>query len=435
MTTTYDPHHEAYVAEDDVRRELARAFDICHDCRLCVDRCTSFPTLFEMLAGTDGSADELTPAQQDDVVDRCFQCGLCHDVCPYRPELHEAALDMPRLMLRASAMQHAHGRRPARTRTAARVMGRTKLVGRLGSAWSGLANRLMRSAPGSPVRRVLSRTGVSGERRLPTFAGERFSVWFDRRPRIVMSKKQAAVTVLPTCLVEYQRSEVGKDLVKVYERNGFECRRSGVECCGAPLLHSGDVDRFARTAARNVATLADEIRSGTEIVIPEPGCGRVIRTAYVDHVPAEMRADAELVAEHLHDASAFLVQTHAGGRHVLDTDFDGPVPASVAYHLPPSLQGRDAGYCGRDLMKLTGARVRLVVQPSGTEGIWTMRDGRDDAVDPIADRLAARIEATDAEIVAGDGHLANVTIEERTGRRPVHPLSVLARAYGISEEL
>ena len=434
MTTTYDPHHQAYVAEDDVRRELSRVFDVCDDCRLCVDRCTSFPTLFDMLSGM-GSADEMTPAQQDDVVDRCFQCGLCHDTCPYRPGLHEAAVDMPRLMLRASAMQHAHGRRPTRTKVAARLLGRTTLVGRLGTTWSGLSNRLMRSAPGSPGRRLLSRTGLSGERRLPTFASERFSAWFDRRPRILMSKKQAAVTVLPTCLVEYQRTEVGKDLVKVYERNGFECRRSDVGCCGAPWLHSGDVERFTQVAARNVRTLADEIRSGTEVVVPEPGCANVIRTAYVDHVPADLRDDATMVAGHVHDSAAFLVQTHAGGRHVLDTDFDGPVPQSIAYHLPPSLQGRDAGYCGRDLMKLTGARVRLVTQASGTEGLWALRAGRDDAVDPVADRLGERIEAADAEIVAGDSHLANVAIEERTGRRPVHPLSVLARAYGIPEDL
>ena len=40
----------------------------------------------------------------------------------------------------------------------------------------------------------------------------------------------------------------------------------------------------------------------------------------------------------------------------------------------------------------------------------------------------------DAEVVAGDCHLANGAIIEQTGRVPLHPLQVIARAYGIPEE-
>ena len=47
MTTTYDPYHPQYLDEGDVRAELTRVFDLCHGCRLCVNLCSSFPTLFE----------------------------------------------------------------------------------------------------------------------------------------------------------------------------------------------------------------------------------------------------------------------------------------------------------------------------------------------------------------------------------------------------
>jgi len=36
--------------------------------------------------------------------------------------------------------------------------------------------------------------------------------------------------------------------------------------------------------------------------------------------------------------------------------------------------------------------------------------------------------------VAGDCHLANTAIMEQTGETPMHPLQLIARAYGISEE-
>ena len=54
MTTTYDPQHQQYLDEADVRTETTRVFDVCGSCRKCVALCGVFPGLFELL---DGSAD------------------------------------------------------------------------------------------------------------------------------------------------------------------------------------------------------------------------------------------------------------------------------------------------------------------------------------------------------------------------------------------
>jgi hypothetical protein len=43
------------------------------------------------------------------------------------------------------------------------------------------------------------------------------------------------------------------------------------------------------------------------------------------------------------------------------------------------------------------------------------------------------IAKAETDLVAGDCHLSNTAITEATGKRPVHPLQVLARAYGIEE--
>jgi hypothetical protein len=45
-----------------------------------------------------------------------------------------------------------------------------------------------------------------------------------------------------------------------------------------------------------------------------------------------------------------------------------------------------------------------------------------------------RVRDTDAQLVTGDCQLANGAITEDTGKLPLHPLQVLARAYGIEEE-
>ena len=53
-------------------------------------------------------------------------------------------------------------------------------------------------------------------RLLPPYARQRFSTWFEKRPKISLTQRQGKVTVFPTCLVEYQEPAIGHDLVKVY---------------------------------------------------------------------------------------------------------------------------------------------------------------------------------------------------------------------------
>ena len=433
MTTTYDPKDPVYFDEADVREELTRVYDLCHGCRLCFKFCTSFPTLFEMIdKHDDQDAGRLTPAEQDQVVDECFQCKLCYINCPYIPELHEWNLDFPRLMLRADAMQYANGLKSARDKTTTQMMGRTDLLGTLATTTGPVANKIVNAEPGSGIRKAVAKvTGVSPVRLLPPYAKQRFSTWFKKRPRINLTKRQGKVTVFPTCLVEYQETDIGKDLVKVYERNGIECNNTDAGCCGAPWLHSGDVKEFTKVAEKNIKTLAAEVRSGTDIVVPQPTCSYIIKKDYVDYVGGP---DAELVAEHTYHAAEYLMAVHKADDTVLDTEFTGETVESITYQTPCHLRAQNIGFKSRDLMKLTGAKVNLVQQCSGIDGMWGFRAGNEDISVPIAAKLGAQIDKAGGDVVAGDCHLANTAIVEQTGRTPQHPLQVMARAYGIAEE-
>jgi glycerol-3-phosphate dehydrogenase subunit C len=299
-----------------------------------------------------------------------------------------------------------------------------------------IANRVVNAEPGSVMRKVVAKfTGVSSVRLLPPYAKQRFSTWFEKRPKVRLTNRQGRVTVFPTCLVEYQETAIGKDLVKVYEHNGIECNNTAAGCCGAPWLHSGDVKEFTKIAKRNVSTLAAEVRSGTDIVVPQPTCSYIIKRDYPDYVVDESaRADAELVAAHTFDAAEYLVNIHMGDDTTLATDFTGETVESITYHAPCHLRAQDIGFTSRDLMKLTGAKVELVQQCSGIDGMWGLRAGNEDISVPIAKKLGEHIELAGGDAVAGDCHLANTAIVEQTGRNAKHPLQILARAYGIPEE-
>lgn len=435
MTTTYDPKNPLYFDEADVREELTRVFDICHDCRLCFNLCSSFPTLFDYVdAHDDQDAGRMTPAQQDQVTDECFQCKLCYVNCPYTPELHERALDFPRLMLRHDAMRMASGQVTLRKRATNEVMGHTDALGKLATTIPTITNVVLGAKPGSLVRKIVEKTaGVSSVRLLPPFAKQRFSTWFKNRAIPVLAKKQGSVAVFPTCLVEYQQPAIGQDLVKVFERNGVECSLvDGAGCCGAPYLHSGDMDGFIKVAAKQVKALAAAIRSGKDIVVPQPTCGYILKKDYVDYVGGP---DAELVAAHTYDSSEYLMNLHNAEGTELDITFTGEIPESISYHIPCHLRAQNIGLRSRDIMNLTGANITLIDQCSGIDGMWGLRAGNEDFSVPIAKKLANKLEAVNNQIVAGDCHLANTVIVEQTGIVPQHPLQVVARAYGIAEEL
>jgi glycerol-3-phosphate dehydrogenase subunit C len=294
MTTTYFPAHPDYLDEADVRGELTRVFDICGACRSCVDLCDTFPILFEMLDRQVPQdvpfpvlpdAGRLTPADQDRVVDSCVQCTACVVRCPYTPDVHPWAVDVPRLVWRAKAMQHDAGIRSMRSRLAGQFSGRPRLVAKLARLLPVTAERIA----GAP------------------FVRPRFSEWFDARipgspvdrAGAVNGAHNGAVTVVPTCVVEYHEPRVGVEFVESADANGIDCVLTTAGCCGAPWLYSGDIDHVAKVARRNVKTLAAEVRRGTDVVVLDNRCRHVIRVGYVDHVGG---ADAELVAAHTFDS-------------------------------------------------------------------------------------------------------------------------------------
>lgn len=432
VTTTDDPRHPKYFDEADVRGEMTRVFDICDGCRACVELCPSFPSLFAFVERFDDhDAGRLTPAEQDRVVDECFQCKLCYVNCPYTPGQHEWAVDFPRLMLRVDAMRVASNQMSIRNRRTTKVLARTDAVGKLGTATAPIANKLIGARQGSVVRKaVASFTGVSAVRVLPPFARQRFSTWFRKRTAAPAVRHHGTVTLFPTCVVEYQATAIGKDVVRVYERNGIECSLSDAGCCGAPWLHAGDVARFTKVAKRNVKTLAAEIRKHGDVVVPQPTCGYVLRQDYVDYVGGD---DAALVAAHTYDVAEYLMQVHGAGDTELDTDFAGELPEQVTYHAACHQRAQHLESASRDLLAQLGARVTTVYQCAGIDGMWGLRAENEQLSIPIARTLGQQIDAAGGAVVAGDCNLANTAIAEQTGRVPLHPISLLARAYGFPE--
>ena len=436
MTATYDPTDPKYFDPAALREEIDRVFDLCHGCRLCFNLCPSFPTMFGFVDANDGDAAALTDAERDQVVDECYQCKLCYVKCPYVPP-HEWELDFPRLMSRVHAVRQKQGV-GVREKVTDQFLARTDLLGRASVAAAPVVNWAT-GTPGSWPRRVMEKTvGLASERLLPPYAKQRFTTWFKKRvPPAAGSEGGGAASVFPTCFVEYMEPDVGRAVVEVYEHNGVECSLPPrTKCCGAPWLHSGHVDEFVKAAQHNVAALATEVRAGRDVIVAQPTCAYVIKRDYPLYAKG---ADADLVASHTFDPAEYLMRRHrdADDPFMLRDEFRGreagAVPDEVTYHVACHLQAQNAGLRSRDLLKVAGVKCAIVQRCSGIDGTWGYRAENYELARKVAAPLGRDVDASGNEVVCGDCHLANGSILQETGTQPVHPLQLVARAYGLED--
>jgi Fe-S oxidoreductase len=390
--------------------------------------------LFGFIDANDGDVSSLTDAERGQVVDECYQCKLCYVKCPYVPP-HEWELDFPRLMSRVHAVRQ-RDLVGVKERLTDQFLGRTDALGRASVAAAPVVNWAT-GTPGSLSRRVMEKvTGLASERLLPPYAKQRFTTWFKKRGRRTAGPRGAgAVSVFPTCFVEYMEPDVGRAIVEVYEHNDVDCSLpEGTKCCGAPWLHSGRVDEFTKAARRNVEALAAEVRAGRDVIVAQPTCAYVVKRDYPIYVKGP---DADLVAAHTFDPAEYLVRRHrdAEDAFTLRDEFpgraDGSVPDAVTYHVACHLVAQNAGLRSRDLLKTAGVRCSIVQRCSGIDGTWGYRAENYELARKVAGPLGREIEAAGNEVVCGDCHLANGSILQETGTQPVHPMQLMARAYGV----
>jgi Fe-S oxidoreductase len=396
-----------------------------------VKLCPSFRSLFEMIDDLGGTerVDELTPAQHKRVVDECYDCKLCYVICPYTPDQQqEWRIDFPQLMLRSSIGYTDAGQ----VSRSARMLARTDQQGRIATALAPVVNATAKFGPARVAMEMV--TGIARDRLLPTYHRVRFSKWFgERRPRRPApgAPDRGPVALFPACLVEYQDPAIGKATVAVLEHNGFTCELPQDQvCCGMPWLDAGDTDRFRDAAQRNVNALLPAVEAGRSIVVPQPTCAYTLKDEYPAFLGTEA---ARRVSAATFDAAELLMNAHRSGDK-LDTNFPGKTYETITWHAACHYRAQQVGPRSSQLMQLTGAKVQMVERCSGIDGTWGLRAENMEMAQRVAKPLMEKVRESSAELIAGDCQLANTAIEEATEKRPVHPLQVVARAYGIEKD-
>ena len=118
------------------------------------------------------------------------------------------------------------------------------------------------------------------------------------------------------CFANYYNPDMGKSLVEVMERNGFEVIVPEQKCCGMPQMANSAVDAAKKNYDFNMKSLAEAAAPGYDIITTCPSCNMMIKK---EGLPFFDSPEARFVGERVYDASEYLLKLHAEGK--LDTRF------------------------------------------------------------------------------------------------------------------
>ena len=426
-----NPNEDRYWDPRDLESELRRMMDVCHNCRMCVNYCGSFPDMFSRIdrdmERNDAHGSEMLAADDfTSITDHCWQCKLCYIKCPYTAdEGHPWLLDIPRQLAREKAQR---AKRVGIT-LQDRALGEPGALGKLNAGPMAPlvnfvnANRL--------VRKSMEKTaGISAEFLLPPFAKQTFESWLKHHDALPEAGSSGSLAIFSTCLGDYNFPAVPANAVRVLEKNGYRVFRPEQQCCGMPNVDGGDLEGAKAKAKANVESLLREIELGRTIVVVQPTCGYMLKKEYPELLGTK---EAELVASKTLDVMEFLEKLRREKKLV--KDFKRGL-GKVAYHAPCHLRAQKIGTPGaRILGLLPDTEVDVIEQCSAVDGTWGMKAQWYEEGRRYAQKLVRGIEnaVEDAEksVVVSDCQLAGQRILKENEVEVLHPISALATAYGI----
>ena len=181
----------------------------------------------------------------------------------------------------------------------------------------------------------------------------------------------------------------------------------------------------------NVRILAEGVRQGYHIVATEPSAALCLTREYPQLVDDE---DARLVAANTSEACAYLWKLHTLGTAATRLR---PINTVLGYHPPCHLKALQVGTPGKNLLasfpacRCTASRGAARAWPAPTASLHKNYRASLRAGWGLISRLR------DPGILAGatECSTCKMQMEQGTTKPTIHPIKVLALAYGLMPEI
>ena len=418
--------------------EMHRIFDICHGCRRCFNLCDSFPRLFDLIdASPSCELDGVDRKDYAKVAEACTLCDLCFMTkCPYVPP-HEFNLDFPHLMLRYRAAELKEGKVP----WAHKQLIETDRNGALARPVAPLANWANKTGNGLTRPLLEMAAGVDRRAALPKYVGKTFVMRAKAKPPTVNDQAPAfgrKAVLYATCFANYNNPAIGEATQAVLARNGVATEVLYPGCCGMPKLEQGDLAAVAAAARKVAAALVPKIEQGYDIVALVPSCALMLKFEWPLILPNDPAV--KKLAQATFDVSEYVVD-------IAKKEGMAPgltsIPGGVTLHLACHARAQNMGAKAAEMLRLLPeADIAVVERCSGHGGSWgAMKENFEIALKvgkPVARQAAKNAKA----FVASECPLAGMHIvqgmelldgEAKPPKEALHPIELMARAYGLME--
>jgi glycerol-3-phosphate dehydrogenase subunit C len=430
---TYPEHQSIQLASrhSGSSEELGRqspeiSLDQCIKCNICTTACpvTAVTDKFPGPKYVGPQAARFRMAGQetpDFSVDYCSGCRVCNMVCPTGVKITE-------MNARARAVMVAQGKVPPILRLRNNMVARAELLGKVAHPIAPFANFLLNLGAARLVAKGV--LGIERHAPLPAFSSSTFTGWFQHHPKPVRATRKVAF--FHGCSTQYYEPRIGRAAVRVLEANGFEVIIPRQNCCGLPLLSNGEFTAARRYHQSNVRHMVEYPRQGIPIVGTSTSCTLTLKEEAPDLLDMHDE-DTRLVAEGTYDFNEFLVKLLEEG--TLRTDFQ-PIPLNLGYHVPCQYRAHRLGKPGMELLDLIpGLRVTDSHSACcGIAGTYGYKKEKYQIAMDVGKPLFAFVNEMGAPIAICDSETCRWQITHGTGIPAVHPVELLAAAYGLEVE-
>jgi FAD/FMN-containing dehydrogenase/Fe-S oxidoreductase len=365
-----------------------------------------------------------TAPQESDfkrVMDLCFNCKQCLGECPSNVDIPHLAIEAKAAWVVEEGLSRAEW-----------ILSRLHQFAGVASAVSAPINWALENPAARWCLEKL--TGISRQRKLPGFARRSFLRVIQREllSRPGLTAKHRPVVYFVDHYANHHDPELGRALVAILRHHRIAVHVPPQQTAsGMALISAGDLEAARDLALANLRVLADFAREGCAIVCTEPTAALCLQQEYprlVDH------PDVAVVARQTIEAGAYLQQLHAAGK--LRTDFR-PLELTVGYHTPCHLRSLGQGTPLADLLDLIPRlEVRRIEEGcSGMAGAWGLtRDNFTPSI-RIGWGLISRMRQPDLVAGVTECSSCKIQMEQGAATPTVHPLKLLALAYGLMPDL
>ncbi|QEF97238.1 Anaerobic glycerol-3-phosphate dehydrogenase subunit C [Stieleria maiorica] len=366
----------------------------------------------------------LTGDRAKAVADLCFNCHQCRVECP-------ATVNIPKIVGELKAQYVATNGQPLSDR----LLCRLDTIAAIGSRFPWIANLLIRNGFSRWLADKLF--GLSAARELPSIASGSFMRYSSRRRWTKQPAGDGAkVLYFVDHYANYHDPDLGRALAEVLQQNGIAIYVPTSQTgSGMARITAGDLKGARRIARKNVRMLSEAVRSGYQIVATEPSAVLCLKHEYPNLLDDE---DAHLVARNSYEACEFLRGLHADGK--LDRQFQS-VDLEFAYHRPCHLRVLDPDIASIELLNLIpGMRVDHVEGGcSGMAGTWGLQRKNYRNSLRVGWPMISAMRGSGRRLACTECSACKMQIEHGTQLHTIHPLKLLAYAYGrlpkVGEEL